>query len=188
MKFCIQCGQGLQLLTPPGDHQPRLCCAACGYIHYENPKILVSCMAHWQDKVLWMRRAQEPRKGLWSIPSGFMERGETLAAAAARELFEETQVVIKPEKLSLYIIGTITSISEVYVVFRGELDSPEYGVGDEALEAGLFAESDAPWNQFAYPEVEEPTRQFYRELKSGKFGIYMGEYTEHGNKFWPFKR
>lgn len=188
MKFCIQCGQTLQLVTPPGDHQLRLWCAACGYIHYENPKILVSCIAHYQNKVLWMRRAQPPRQGLWSIPSGFMERGETLSQAAARELFEETRVIIKPEALSLYIVGTITSISEVYVVFHGALDSPDYGVGEESLEVGLFGEEDAPWGSFAYPEVEEPTRQFYRELNSGRFDIYMGEYTEHGNKFWPLKR
>lgn len=187
MAFCIQCGHGLEWQTPAGDNQPRQCCPACGHIHYQNPKILVSCIASWQDKVLWMRRAQPPRQGLWSIPSGFMEQGETLSVAAARELFEETGVRIDPASLSLYIIGTITSISEVYVVFRGLLDSPAYGMGEEALEVGLFSESEAPWGSFAYPEVEGPTRRFYEELKTGSFGIYMGEYTELGNKFWPIR-
>jgi ADP-ribose pyrophosphatase YjhB (NUDIX family) len=188
MKFCVQCAHALELAVPQGDHQQRLCCPSCGYVHYENPKILVSCLAYWQDKVLWMRRAQPPRQGLWSIPSGFMERGETLSVAAARELHEETLVKINPASLTLYIIGTITSISEVYVVFRGELDSPEYGIGDESLEVGLFSESEAPWAQFAYPEVEGPTRRFYQELKSGQFGVYMGEYLPSGNKFWPVQK
>lgn len=185
MSFCIQCGQVLELAIPTGDTHERLCCPACGYIHYQNPKILVSCMAHWRDKVLWMRRAQPPRQGLWSIPSGFMERGETLRIAAARELFEETRVRIEPEALTLYIVGTITSISEVYVVFRGAMDSPDFGIGEEALEAGLFDEGEAPWGDFAYPEVEGPTRRFYQELRTGQFGVYMGEYTEAGNRFWP---
>jgi ADP-ribose pyrophosphatase YjhB (NUDIX family) len=185
MSFCIQCGHALELAIPAGDTRQRLCCPACGYIHYQNPKILVSCITYWQDKVLWMRRAQPPRQGLWSIPSGFMERGETLRAAAARELFEETRVKIAPEALTLYIIGTITALSEVYVVFRGRLDSPTCGVGEEALETGLFSASDAPWDNFAFPEVEGPTRRFYEELGTGHFGVYMGEYTELGNRFWP---
>ena len=185
MKFCMQCGHALELTIPQGDNHPRLCCPACGYIHYQNPKILVSCIAHWQDRALWMRRARAPRQGLWSIPSGFMEQGETLSAAASRELFEETGVVIRPEALSLYIIGSITAISEVYVVFRGAMPSPDFRAGEEALEAGLFSEEDAPWREFAYPEVEGPTRRFYQELRSGQFGVYMGEYTDLGNKFWP---
>lgn len=166
-----------------GD-MPRLRCSACGYVHYENPKILVSCLAWWGDKVLWMRRANEPYRGLWSIPCGFMERGETLAAAAARELCEETGVVIAPESLSLYVLGSLTWMNQVYVVFRAPLPSSFCTAGDEALEVGLFNEREAPWDRFAFPQSEAPTRQFYRELSMGKFGIYMGEYTPQYTKTW----
>jgi ADP-ribose pyrophosphatase YjhB (NUDIX family) len=183
VKFCFDCGQSLTL-TALGADRPRLHCRSCGYVHYENPKILVSCLASWGDKVLWMRRAQQPYRGLWSIPCGFMEQGETLAAAAARELFEEAHVQLAPESLSLYVLGSLTWMSQVYVVFRAQLLSPECSAGDEALEVGLFSERDAPWDRFAFPQSEAPTRQFYRELNAGKFGVYMGEYTAEYTKTW----
>jgi ADP-ribose pyrophosphatase YjhB (NUDIX family) len=183
VKFCFDCGQPLALNTLGADRS-RLHCRACGYVHYENPKILVSCLASWGDKVLWMRRAQEPYRGLWSIPCGFMEQGETLAEAAARELFEETRVQLAPESLSLYVLGSLTWMSQVYVVFRAQLSSSDCSAGDEALEVGLFSEREAPWSSFAFPQSEAPTRQFYRELASGKFGMYMGEYTPQYMKTW----
>jgi ADP-ribose pyrophosphatase YjhB (NUDIX family) len=184
-RFCIQCAAPLVLGSAPGDNQPRLRCPACGYVHYENPKILVSCLASWQDKVLWMRRANQPYRGLWSVPCGFMEMGETLAEAAARELFEETGVRLPATSLSLYVLGSLTWMNQVYVVFRAEMPSPDYGLGEEALEVGLFSEEEAPWDAFAFPQSEGPTRQFYRELKAGRFGVYMGEYTPDNQRTWP---
>jgi ADP-ribose pyrophosphatase YjhB (NUDIX family) len=132
-----------------------------------------------------MQRAQPPRQGLWSIPSGFMERGETLQQAAARELYEECGVQIDPGSLSLYILGSITATSEVYAVFRGTASGPEHGIGPEALAVEWFTEEEAPWSQFAFPEVEGPMRRFYQDLKRGQFGLFMGEYTDRGNAFWP---
>lgn len=184
-RFCLQCGGALTTMIPAGDDRARLCCTACGFIHYQNPKILVSCIVSWGDKVLWMQRAQPPRQGLWSIPSGFMERGETLQEAAARELYEECGVRIDPASLALYILGSITATSEVYAVFRGTLERPDHGIGPEALAVDWFTEEDAPWQEFAFPEVEEPMRRYYRDLRSGCFGLFMGEYTERGNEFWP---
>lgn len=185
IRFCLHCGEPLTMAIPPGDDRPRLHCTACGYVHYQNPKILVSCILSWGDKVLWMQRAQPPRQGLWSIPSGFMERGETLQQAAARELYEECGVQIDPGSLSLYILGSITATSEVYAVFRGTASGPQHGIGPEALAVEWFTEEEAPWSQFAFPEVEGPMRRFYQDLKRGQFGLFMGEYTDRGNAFWP---
>jgi ADP-ribose pyrophosphatase YjhB (NUDIX family) len=188
VKFCFDCGEALTIAS---GSPARLHCRACGYIHYENPKILVSCLAAWEDKVLWMRRANEPYRGLWSVPCGFMEQGETLAAAAARELCEETNVLceetnvqLSPESLSLYVVGSLTWMNQVYVVFRAQLLNTHCVPGDEALEVGLFSESEAPWDRFAFPQSEAPTRQFYHELNSGSFGLYMGEYTPEYTKTW----
>lgn len=186
-RFCTQCAAPLVLCTADGDDQLRPRCRACGYVHYQNPKILVSCLASWQDKVLWMRRANEPYRGLWSVPCGFMELGETLSEAAARELFEETGVQLEPASLSLYVLGSLTWMNEVYVVFRARMASPDFGLGSEALEVGLFSEEEAPWDNFAFPQSEGPTRQFYHELKAGHFGVYMGEYTPANQRTWPIR-
>lgn len=182
--FCFNCGQPLALMVRPSG-RPQLHCPACGHVHYEHPKILVSCCAAWGDKLLWMRRANAPFRGLWSVPSGFMEEGETLVEAAARELYEEACVSLPPESLTLYVLGSLTWMNQIYVVFRATLPGPDCAPGDEALEVGLFSESEAPWDRFAFPQSEAPTRRFYRELNAGRFGLYMGEYTPDYRITWP---
>ncbi len=180
-RFCFKCGQALVDSALPRANEQ---CLVCGYKDNAHPKILVSCLASWQDKVLWMRRAQEPYRGLWSVPCGFMEQGETLAAAAVRELEEETGVRLTPDSLTLYVMGSLTWMNQVYVVFRARMDSDQFQGGVEALDVGLFNEREAPWSNFAFPQSEAPTRQFYKELATGKFGVYMGEYTPAYLKTW----
>ena len=90
MKFCSVCGSAeIGLRVPDGDHLPRYVCPACGTIHYQNPKVVVGCLPEWDDRVLLCRRAIEPRLGLWTLPAGFLENGETVASGAARETLEE---------------------------------------------------------------------------------------------------
>ena len=80
MKFCSHCGSDrLELRIPDGDTLPRLVCANCHTIHYQNPKIVVGCLPEWGDRVLLCKRAIEPRYGLWTLPAGFLENGETVA-------------------------------------------------------------------------------------------------------------
>ncbi len=79
MKFCSHCGSPrLALRIPDGDNLPRFVCADCGTIHYQNPKIVVGCLPEWQGRVLLCKRAIEPRYGLWTLPAGFLENGETI--------------------------------------------------------------------------------------------------------------
>ncbi len=89
MKFCPDCGHPVELRIPPGDNLPRAVCTACGTIHYENPRIVVGCVPEWQGRILLCQRAIEPRRGYWTTPAGFLEIGETLQNAAARESLEE---------------------------------------------------------------------------------------------------
>ena len=89
MKFCSNCAAPIARRVPPGDSLPRYLCDACGSIHYENPRLVVGTLPEWQGKVLLCRRAIEPRYGYWTLPAGFMENGETVDAAAARETLEE---------------------------------------------------------------------------------------------------
>jgi ADP-ribose pyrophosphatase YjhB (NUDIX family) len=157
-----------------------LICVGCGFILYENPKVLVTCLATWEDKLLWMRRAREPQRGGWTIPGGFMEKGETPEQAAARELHEETGGLVDPAQLSLWGVGAIPGISEVYLAYRGRLIAPTIASGPEAMDVGLFGEHEAPWKQSAYPQTEESLRQFYREHARGEYDIYtiINDYSE----------
>ena len=136
MKFCSDCGNHVTLKIPAGDTLPRFVCEQCETIHYQNPKIVVGCIAEWQDDILLCRRAIEPRLGLWTIPAGFMENHETLEAAAARETLEEAMAVV--DITSLFGVFSIPSVSQVYVIYRGAMRTKDYGVGAESLEVELF--------------------------------------------------
>src|SRR3546814_2146572 len=62
--------------VPQGDDRSRLVCRDCGFVAYENPKIVVGSVAAWQGRILLCRRAIEPRRGFWTLPAGFLERSE----------------------------------------------------------------------------------------------------------------
>lgn len=184
LKYCSQCGQPLQLKIPDGDNRPRFVCPNCGAIHYQNPRVIASCLAHWEDKVLWIRRARDPRSGFWHIPAGFMECDESLHEAAMRELQEEAGVSIDKDQLTLYTVGTLLFTNQVYVVFRAPLASPTIQAGIEALQADLFAEHEVPWEDLAFPVIKDLFRRFYHELQSGSFSLYMGEFRRQDNRLF----
>src|SRR6476659_3139475 len=92
MKFCSTCGSGdLAFRVPPDDTLARHVCGACGTIHYQNPKVVVGCLPVCEQQVLLCKRAIEPRRGLWTLPAGFLENGETILAGAERETTEEAR-------------------------------------------------------------------------------------------------
>ncbi len=173
MRFCSYCGEGVSLRIPEGDNRERHVCGNCGVIHYQNPKIVAGCIPRWQDKVLLCRRAIEPRKGLWTLPAGFMENGETTEQAARRETHEEACAHV--EALSLYTLFNLPNINQVYMFFRAELVAPEYASGSESLEVGLFTEREIPWKELAFPVVHESLRLYFSDLSSGTFHTYTGD-------------
>jgi ADP-ribose pyrophosphatase YjhB (NUDIX family) len=113
----------------------------------------------------------EPKRGHWAIPGGYLESGETLAEGAARELYEETGVLLEPAQLQLYITGAITFINQVYVSFRATVATTHCQPGRESKACGFFTREDCPWEEVAYPEVNNIIRRVYDDLDSGVFGV-----------------
>ncbi len=153
MKFCSQCGSDeLSLEVPNGDTQTRQVCGRCGTVHYRNPKVVAGCLLTWEGRILLARRAIEPRCGLWTIPAGFLEMGETTAEGAARECWEEARA--KPAAMALFGIASIPRISQVYVMYRSELLGGRFAVGEESSEVRLFASEALPWEELAFPIID----------------------------------
>src|SRR4051812_50188196 len=73
---------------PAGDNRERLVCTDCGYIVYDNPKIVVGSVARLGAKYLLCKRAIEPRTGYWTLPAGYMELNETTEAGGMGEASE----------------------------------------------------------------------------------------------------
>jgi ADP-ribose pyrophosphatase YjhB (NUDIX family) len=174
MKYCISCGSAdVDLRIPEGDNRDRHVCRACGHVHYVNPKLVVGCVPVWEDSVLLCKRAIEPRLGYWTVPAGFMELGETLEQAAARETLEEACAEVEIE--DLFAVVDVTHAHQVHVMFRARLTAPRYAAGDESLEACLFEEGDIPWEDLAFPSVRFSLERFFEDRASGLRRLHMTE-------------
>jgi ADP-ribose pyrophosphatase YjhB (NUDIX family) len=166
------------LRIPQGDDRERFVCDGCQTIHYQNPKIVAGCIPEWRGRILLCKRAIQPRYGLWTLPAGFMENGETTEQAAMRETWEEARARV--DITSLYTLFSIPHISQVYMLFRGTLSDGNYQPGPESLDCGLFAEPDIPWEELAFPVVKETLRRYYRDkAQDNGFPLHRGEITRH---------
>ena len=186
MKFCSQCGSSLSVRVPEGDNMPRHVCDACHTIHYLNPKIVAGCILDWGQRVLLCRRAIEPRYGLWTLPAGFMENGESAVAAAAREALEEADAV--GESLTLYGLYSLTHVSQVYLMFRGQLKDGHTRPGAESLEVRLYAEEEIPWDEIAFKVVHETLRQYFAERRTGHFQVHVGDIIREADNQYRIHR
>lgn len=172
MKYCSGCGASVTLQIPPGDDRPRFVCGDCGTIHYQNPRIITGCIPEWEDAVLFCRRAIEPRQGLWTLPAGFMENGETIAEGALRETLEEANARV--EVLAPFAVFDIPRINQVYLLFRATLMDTGFSPGAESLEVQLFQEDEIPWDELAFPVVERVMRLYYEDRRLGTFAWHTG--------------
>ena len=147
---------------PEGDTLPRLVCRDCGFIHYENPRIVVGSVASWEDRILLCRRAIPPRKGFWTLPAGFLELHESAAEGAKREAWEEARARLEIDQL--LAVYAIPRISQIQLIYRAKLLSPEVSAGPESAEIGLFTWAEIPWDEIAFPSVHWALGD-YRELR-----------------------
>ena len=136
---------------PDGDSRERLICPDCGFISYDNPKVVVGSVAVWEEKILLCRRAIPPRTGLWTLPAGYLELHETSEAGAAREAWEEARARIAID--GLLAVYNIPRISQVQLIYRARLESADVSAGEESLEVGLFEWDGIPWDEIAFPSV-----------------------------------
>lgn len=151
MKYCSACGSEVVLGQPLGETRQRYICGDCHAIHYHNPRVVVGCIATYGERVLLCRRAIEPKSGLWTIPAGFLECGETTQAGAAREAWEEACAMV--DDLVLFRIAEAPEIDEIYMVYRCQLRSPDVRPGPESKEVGLFAYHEIPWGYISFPKI-----------------------------------
>jgi ADP-ribose pyrophosphatase YjhB (NUDIX family) len=143
--------------VPQGDNRERLVCTDCGFINYVNPKIVAGAVCTWMEEggdeelFLLCKRAIEPRIGYWTLPAGYMEERETVAEAARREAREEACAEIEVD--ALLGIYNIPRISQVQMIYRARLVTPDIAAGEESEDVGLYRWDDIPWDEIAFPTV-----------------------------------
>ncbi len=172
MNFCSNCGARTVERIPAGDTLPRAVCDECSTIHYQNPNLIVGCIPEWDDRILLCKRAIEPRIGLWTVPAGFMENGETTAGGAERETLEEANARV--DIIAPYALYNIPHINQVYLLFRARLLDLDFSAGSETLQVELFTENDIPWDELAFATVRNTLRHYFSDRRSGEFRFHMG--------------
>jgi ADP-ribose pyrophosphatase YjhB (NUDIX family) len=173
IRYCNSCGAAVTHRVPEGDSLPRAVCDACGHIQYENPKIVVGSLPLSGDRVLMCRRAIEPRYGLWTLPAGFMENGETAAQGAAREALEEANARVDVGEL--YTLFSVPHISQVHMMFRATLLDENVSPGIESLEVKLVTADEIPWQQLAFTVVRRTLEAWLEDRKRGVFTPRIGD-------------
>ncbi|MFQ6017269.1 MAG: NUDIX domain-containing protein [Kiloniellaceae bacterium] len=144
-------GAGFVREIPEGDDRPRLVCSECGFIRYENPMIVIGAVAAWEDRILLCRRAIDPRRGFWTLPAGYLELHESPAEGARREAWEEARAKLEIDQL--LAVYSIPQISQIQLIYRARLLSPELSPGPETAEIALFGWDAIPWDDLAFPSV-----------------------------------
>jgi ADP-ribose pyrophosphatase YjhB (NUDIX family) len=169
MNYCSNCGSRVVLKVPEGDFLPRHVCDNCGLIHYQNPKVVVGCLPVWDEKVLLCKRAIEPRHGLWTLPAGFLENGESLPAGALRETLEEAHARVAID--DLYTVISLPQINQIYMMFRARLLDLDFGPGDESLEVKLYEEADIPWEALAFRTITRTLRNYFLDRRQNAYPV-----------------
>lgn len=185
MKYCSACGAEITLIVPPDDSRERHVCPRCNTVHYLNPKIVTGCIPEWDDQILLCKRAIEPRSGLWTLPAGFMELGETTHEAALRETREEANARV--ELLDLFMVINLPHVNQVYMMFRSRLLNEDFAPGPESLEVGLYGREEVPWDELAFPTIRETLRCYFEDRDNGKYRLHTGDITrdENGYRYHP---
>jgi ADP-ribose pyrophosphatase YjhB (NUDIX family) len=133
------------------------CPVASSQAERRRPRVVVRCIAQHKGRVLLCQRADEPRRGFWNTPGGFLESGETLRTAAVRETLEESGVLV--DSLRVRFIYEFPQLNELVVTFVTELHNPSLAPGRESLDARLFDSHSMPWRQLAFPSDSDALRR-----------------------------
>ncbi|KAH0933035.1 hypothetical protein HID58_010152 [Brassica napus] len=171
IKFCQWCGGPTKHEIPDGEEKLRAICTHCGKIAYQNPKMVVGCLIVHEEKVLLCKRNIQPSHGLWTLPAGYLEVGESAAEGAMRETWEEagaTVEVISPfAQLDIPLIGQVKTYF-TYVIFLARLKNLDFAPGPESIECRLFGLDEIPFDSLAFSSIYVTLNLYLEDLKKGK--------------------
>jgi ADP-ribose pyrophosphatase YjhB (NUDIX family) len=155
VRYCPRCGAEAQVTYPRS-----LICSQCSYRAFYNPKPVAATVPHSSEGHIWLlRRAFDPGSGLWTFPGGFVDLGESVEQAAARETREELNVEVELGSL----VGVYSQATErvVLIVFSAQaLAIPQTTA--EAIEVRAFSQDSLPWDELAFWSTANALRDLLR--------------------------
>jgi len=157
--YCSYCGKIISI-KPEGE-AIRDFCEDCDVYFYDNPLPVVSTIVSKEKNILLVERKNEPHKGKWCLPSGFAESGESIEAAALRELHEETGIrgkiidFISVDSASSDFYGDL-----LFITFEAEWIDGKPIAGDDASDVQFFPIDNMP--QLAFSSNAKAVEIFIR--------------------------
>jgi 8-oxo-dGTP diphosphatase len=143
INFCLHCGEPLELKERFGAIRPV--CPNCGWIYFADPKVAVAALIELDRKILLVRRANDPQRGLWSLPAGFVDAGEDPSVAVERECLEETGLKVRVKGLLDVIFGQEHPRgAHILIVYRAEVMAGEIHASDDVDKAAYFSREEIP--------------------------------------------
>lgn len=162
-QFCPLCGAPMEKRVPPGEKNVRDVCSRCRWVHYTNPVVSAGTICVDRGRLLLIKRGVEPGVGLWSYPSGYVEFGEDLEAAAKRETREETGLEVELEGLHGLYSGVRPRAHVVIVLYRARVAGGELRPGDDALDGRFYPPDEIPWNELAFRTTQDAVRDWLKK-------------------------
>ena len=147
--YCQRCGDRLAEKHSEGMSRPY--CPACGYVVFLDPKVAAVALVVDGDGLVMVKRGVEPEYGKWAFPSGYVDRGEVVEAAAKREVKEETGLDVALDRL--VGVYSLEGNPVVLVVYSAHIIGGEVAIGHDALAVKTFALDELP--PFPFPHDEQ---------------------------------
>ncbi len=154
-RFCPRCREELEIADG------RAHCRSCGFVAYANSAPTASALVtDDRGRLLLVRRAVEPDKGLWDIPGGFLDEAEHPLDALRRELREETGLDIEPVD---FVCATIDRYGDgpgaqatLNLVWSARVIGGQPAPADDVAELGWFAPDSVPGEgELAFNHVQD---------------------------------
>ncbi len=141
--FCPHCGTATTLAESFGRQRPV--CPNCGWVYFADPKVASAVLVEQDGRLLLVRRVNEPFRGLWTLPAGFVDAGEDPARAAERECLEETGLQVRATKvLEIFAGREHPRGADFVIVYLAEVEGGELQAGDDADQVEWFTRSALP--------------------------------------------
>ena len=162
LRFCPRCGGALESRLLKSSEPARLVCTQCGFVFYVDPKVAVgTIISDEQRRIVLVKRAIEPGYGKWVFPGGFIDRGETVEAAALREAREECGLDVRLD--GLVNIYSYPGVAVIIIAFAATMTGGILTCDDEGLEAQLFERDAIPWDELAFRSTKDALEEFLRQ-------------------------
>ena len=159
-KYCPRCAAPLKVRDVQGRDRPA--CSSCGRVVYHDPKVTAVTVVERDGRILMVKRGLEPGIGLWSLPGGYVDRGEPVEVAAEREVLEETG-------LEVDVTGLVGVFSQeghpvILVTYDSRINGGRTRAGPEVLEVGFFPPEDLP--PLAFPR-DRDILETWKKVRDG---------------------